>query len=84
MIMLMLIPTTITIWLAIQVKQISKSMPVHNDNEIQVVCFDVGTCLIEVQHKWYSVSGVIDMDSIIPEEYKLDDITDSIETTPNN
>ena len=84
MMMFMLIPTAITIWLAIEMKRISTEPHYKGSDAIQIVCFDADTCVIEVQGKWYHVSGVIDMDTIIPEEYKLNEIVDDAIDTPQN
>ena len=64
MMALLVIPTAISILLAIQIKN------VHTQVEHNIVCFTNDNCAIHVNGVWYKINGVIDMDSVIPQEYK--------------
>jgi hypothetical protein len=61
----MLTPTTISIFLAIQVRAILET---QTGNE-QLVCFATQQCAIEVNGIWYQISNVIDMSETIPPNY---------------
>lgn len=74
----MLIPTAISIFLAIEIKRITGTV---DGNEPQIVCFEENICAIEVYEKWYRIDGVILMDETIPEEYRLNDLIEESEAT---
>jgi len=78
---LMIIPTAISIFVAIEVKSMTSLAHEAVSGEPQIVCFDPDVCAIEVHSKWYRISGVIKMDETIPEEYQLHDLIDEAEMT---
>lgn len=63
---LLIIPTILTIWLTLQVRAV--------DREPEIVCLTPDQCVMEVQGVWYRISGVIDMDAIVPQEFKLREV----------
>jgi len=71
---LMVIPTTVSIFLALKVKSLSEMVPEDLIDQPQIICFSDNVCAIEVKNKWYRISGIISMDETVPEEYRLNDI----------
>ena len=71
---LLIIPTAISIFVALQVKAMNELTNVVVHGEPQIVCFDAEICAIEVHGKWYVIAGVIDMENTVPEEYRLNDL----------
>jgi hypothetical protein len=72
---LLVIPTVITIFMALQVKNIFKlTNIIVNPAEPQIVCFETNICAIEVNNTWYRISSVILMNETFPEEYKLNEL----------
>jgi len=63
---LLIIPTILTIWLTLQVRAV--------DREPEIVCLSEEHCAMEVKGVWYRISGVIDMETIVPQEFKLRDV----------
>lgn len=76
MMTLLIIPTGISLYLAAQLKQMTNITEKNLEREPQIVCFEPEVCAIEVRGKWYHISGVIDMQKAIPEEYKLKELID--------
>lgn len=77
MLVFMIIPTFVSLFLAFQVRNITQDDMAAN--EPQIVCFDPDVCAIEVLGKWYRISGIIQMDETIPEEYLLHDLIEEAE-----
>jgi hypothetical protein len=76
MLAFMIIPTAISIFVALEVRSVSDLTDAAINGEPQIVCFDADVCAIEVQGKWYRIDGVISMDDTVPEEYKLEELLD--------
>jgi hypothetical protein len=85
MLALMIIPTAISIFVALEVRSVNDLTHAALNGEPQIVCFDADVCAIEVQGKWYRIDGVISMEDTVPEEYKLEELlehtTDQQSTT---
>jgi hypothetical protein len=64
----MLVPTVISVFLAIQVRTILDQQSTAAIEE-QIVCFTESQCAIQVNGVWYQINGVINMTETIPEEY---------------
>ena len=64
----MLVPTVISVFLAIQVRTILDQQSTAIVEE-QIICFTEEQCAIQVNGVWYQISGVINMTETIPEEY---------------
>ena len=77
-----IIPTIVSLFLAFQVRTMSEHIHENSfvENEPQIVCFDPDVCAIEVLGKWYRISGVIQMDDVVPEDYKLELLIDEADT----
>jgi len=71
---MLIIPTGITIFIALEVKNVSTLANHAVNGEPQVICFEPTVCAIEVHNKWYKIDGVIIMDEVVPEQYKLHDL----------
>jgi len=76
MLALMIIPTAVSIFVALEVKDANTIVNQAFNSEPQIVCFDPDVCAIEVQGKWYRISGVISMEQTVPEEYRLDELVE--------
>jgi hypothetical protein len=68
--MLVVIPTLISIYVLSQVKALDEKVSTMEDTSPRLVCLTTENCAIEINGKWYSISGVIDMESTIPPEYQ--------------
>ena len=68
---LLILPTVIAVILSLRISALESVA--LNPNPPQIVCFEVDTCAINVRGKWYHITGIIDMEEIIPEEYKIND-----------
>lgn len=64
---LLAIPTMISIFLAIEVNEITDATP-----QSRLICLTDDHCAMEVGGIWYRINGVIDMEDLIPDEYKID------------
>ena len=73
---LMLIPTAISIFIAIQIKNTDEVEPFRGGKTPQIVCFSPDVCAIQVQNNWYRINGIIKMDEVVPEEYRLQELVD--------
>lgn len=82
MIALLVLPTAISIFIVLEVKGGGMTSDHMTNNEPQIVCFDTDVCAIEVNNKWYRISGVIRMDETVPEEYRLEDLVDRFKEIP--
>jgi hypothetical protein len=78
---LLTIPTAISIFVAIEVKAMGDVAISAFNSGPQVICFDESVCAIQVRGRWFRISGVISMADTVPEEYKLQPMTD-IEVDP--
>jgi hypothetical protein len=67
---LLLIPTAISIYVAIEVKSMDKTGHAANSD---IICFNAELCVLEVHGIWYRIDGVIDMENTIPDEYRSPD-----------
>jgi len=79
MLALLVIPTAISIFVALEVKNVRDITNQVVNGEPQIVCFDPDVCAIEVQGKWYRIDGVISMDETVPDEYRLHDLVEAAE-----
>lgn len=71
---LMIIPTVVSIFLAIKVKSFNDMLPEELIDKPQIICFSDDVCAIEVRNKWYRISGIISMEETVPEEYRLEEV----------
>ena len=81
---LMIIPTAVSIFVALEVKSVSDLTNAAVNGEPQIVCFDADVCAIEVHGKWYRIDGVISMEDTVPEEYKLQELLSEVTSSPDN
>lgn len=66
----MLIPTAVSIFLAVRVQQISNELDtVHVTSDI--ICFSPEQCVLYASGKWFVVVDVIDPDDI-PTKFRID------------
>jgi len=70
---LLIIPTMLSIFIAFEVKNTSE---LRDTGGPQIVCLDSDNCAIEVRGTWYRIAGTIQMDQIIPQEYRFDQVPD--------
>ena len=70
----LVIPTLISITVALQFKSFKAAEAGPIEKEPQIVCFEPNICAIEVYKKWYRIDGVIVMDETVPEEYRLEEL----------
>tara|TARA_R110000851_G_scaffold227207_1_gene380030 strand:- start:113 stop:433 length:321 start_codon:yes stop_codon:yes gene_type:complete len=75
---LMIIPTAVSIFVALEVKNVGDLTNAAVNGEPQIVCFDADVCAIEVHGKWYRIDGVISMEDTVPEEYKLEELLSEV------
>src|SRR6056297_1078035 len=75
-----IIPTAITIMIAIEVRSMKTLTDIALHGEPQIVCFEQDICAIEVYGKWYRIDGVIKMDETVPEEYLFRDLINESRT----
>ena len=73
---LMIIPTAVSIFVALEVKNANTIVNQAFNSEPQIVCFDPDVCAIEVRGKWYRISGVISMEHTVPDEYRLEELVE--------
>jgi hypothetical protein len=84
MLALMIIPTAVSIFVALEVKSVGELTNAAVNGEPQIVCFDADVCAIEVHGKWYRIDGVISMEDTVPEEYKLEELLSEVVVAPVN
>jgi hypothetical protein len=81
---LMVAPTAISIYVAIEVKAMGDIAITAYEKDAQIICFQADVCALKVRGTWYRVSGVIDMDETVPEEYRLQEVIDEVDDLPTN
>lgn len=69
MMALLIIPTAISIFLTIQVRNIESR---NVDTEIEVICFADNDCAIEAFGKVYRIKEVVILDEVIPDHFLLE------------
>jgi len=79
---LLVIPSAISIFIAIEFKNFQVQDNIQDNYEL--ICFTAESCALHIGNVWYKVNGIIDMEKIIPDEYKLDGSDIILPIPPSN